>query len=236
MTDVNSSEESSIPKDNRGETLPGRPVGVVLAGGMSRRLGRDKTSLTLPMLQGATLLQWAGKRLAEVTSEWVVADAGRGRATDGSVSVPDGPGAGPAAGLLGAARHFPGRPLLALACDLPFVPSAVLARLVELDGDWVVPEGVSGLEPLCALYRPKALDLLERRVQEGRFSLRGLADDPALKIRRMNIETLAEYGPEGWSGAALWLNVNRPEDLERVESLANEAEQGQFLRLGSTNR
>jgi molybdopterin-guanine dinucleotide biosynthesis protein A len=188
-------------------STPQLPVGLVLAGGASRRMGRDKASL---VLGGETLAAAAARRLAAVCAEVAVAD--RGRATvPGLPSIEDGPGRGPAAGLLGAARRWPGRPLLALACDLPAVPVPLLAALAGLgaDADWVVPRWSEGLEPLCALWGPAALAVLAQRVERGLYALHEVAGEPGLHVDFLEGERLAVYGrPE----EVFW-NVNTPEDL-----------------------
>src|SRR5437763_16501725 len=136
-----------------------QPVGLVLAGGESRRLGSDKARL-----EGAALPLGAVERLAAVCAEVAVADRGR-RLVPGRRSLADGEGRGPAAGILGGAAEYPGRPLLVLACDLPRLPAGLLAELAgEEAADWVVPRWEGGLEPLCALYGPAALAALAEKV------------------------------------------------------------------------
>ena len=183
----------------------GAPVGVVLAGGASRRMGRDKALL---VVEGESLARSAARRLAAVCPEVVLADAGR-TLLPGLRSVPDGPGRGPAAGILGAATACPGRPLLVLACDLPRVPVPLLADIAQgTRADWVVPRRESGLEPLCSLYGPRALAALAARVERGLFAVHELAEED-LAIRWLEEAELAVFGrPE-----EIFLNVNRPEDL-----------------------
>lgn len=194
---------------------PTWPVGIVLAGGASLRMGRDKARIEL---SGETLAASAARRLAAVCSEVALADAGR-NLHPGLPSLPDGPGRGPAAGLLGAARHFPGRPLLALACDLPGVPAALLAELARSpeEVDWAVPRWERGIEPLCALWGPRALARLAARVESGRHALWSLAEEAEeegvdLAVRWLDGDLLASFGPP----AEVFLNVNTPEDLDRL--------------------
>lgn len=172
-----------------------RTIGVVLAGGASSRMGRDKALLEIG---GETLVAGAARRLGEICDEVLIADAGRGLLPG---SIPDGPGKGPAAGILGAARVRPGHSLLVLAVDLPRVPVTLLAKLAGSDADLAVPRWEGGLEPLCALYGPAALAALEERVGQGRLDLRTLAETPGLRVRY-----LEEPGE-------VFLNLNRPEDL-----------------------
>jgi molybdopterin-guanine dinucleotide biosynthesis protein A len=187
-------------------------VGLVLAGGASRRMGRDKARLEL---DGETLAAGAARRLAAVCPEVAVADRGAGL-VPGFPSLSDGPGRGPAAGLLGAARAYPGRPLLALACDLPYVPVALLEELARNENaDWVLPRWRGGSEPLCALWRPRTLAILEARVEHGLYALWSLAEEEDLAVRWLEEDLLAAFGlPE-----EMFLNVNTPEELERARTL-----------------
>jgi molybdopterin-guanine dinucleotide biosynthesis protein A len=187
-----------------------RPVGVVLAGGESRRLGRDKAIVEVG---GVGLAARAASRLISVCREITVADGGRG-VIDGMPSVPDGPGAGPAAGILGAAQRFPGRALLVLACDLPNVPAALLGNLAKLNGDWVVPRHGGQLEPLCSLFRPAALSALAEIVAGGENALHRLTGRTDLELDYLEGPSLEVFGRPD----EMFVNINRPEDLERFES------------------
>lgn len=188
----------------------GRPVGVVVAGGRSRRMGTDKALLPL---DGVTLAERAAGRLAPICSRVLVADRGRSTVA-GFESVPDGAGEGPAAGLLGAARKAPGRPLLVLGCDLPAVPSKLLAHLAELaeerGADLALPRSRRGLEPLAGYYGPRALASLGRQVAAGHYALRRLLEDPALTVVLLEGDALAAFGPT----EVLFSNLNTPEELE----------------------
>ncbi len=190
-------------------------VGVVLAGGASRRMGSDKARLEIG---GETLAARAARCLGAVCPRVVVADGGR-RLLPDLQSVPDGPGAGPAAGILGAARAWPGHPLLALACDLPAVPAALLGELVALGrpgssgaaADWAVPRWERGVEPLAALYQPGAIAALAAAVERGMLALHRLADAAPLRVHYLEGEPLQRFGPPG----QVFLNLNTPADLER---------------------
>lgn len=215
-------------------------VGVVLAGGASRRFGRDKAR---EPYGETTLAGWAALRLQEVVGEVLVADRGRGllagfpsitdlaSAKDRSFTAspaadqlagprvaPGGVPRSPAAGLLGAAQARPGRPLLVLACDLPSVPPELLRHLLRcfLEGNAageslhaVVPRHRRGVEPLCALYAPAALDLLGDRVARGELALHSWVEALGSRVSWMGEEEIAPFG----AAEEVFRNVNRPADL-----------------------
>lgn len=188
------------------------PIGVALAGGDSRRMGSDKMALDLG---GETLPALAAGRLAAVCSEVAIADRGR-RLVPGYRSLEDAAVEGPAAGILGAARAYPGSLLLVLACDLPRIPVALLAELAaSSDCDWAVPRWRRGLEPLCALYGPAALDALARLAARGLPAPHRLGDAGGLAIRYLDEPELARHG----ALEDLFLNVNTPADLARWRRL-----------------
>lgn len=185
-------------------------VGVVLAGGRSSRLGRDKTTLRW---SGEALVSRAVRRLRSRCRTVVVADRGRGL-VPGVESVEDGPGRGPAAGVLGVASKHPGCPLLVLACDLPQVSVELIAALAQPPAgcDLWWPRWQRGVEPLCAWYGPRAIDALVAQVSGGHFALHRLQAGRGLDVRDLEGAHLARTGvPE-----VLFANLNTPADAARL--------------------
>ena len=218
---------------------PASLVGVVLAGGAGSRLGGNKADLRLPGRRpeepGPRLVEWAVMRLAAVAAvdEVLVAagntdsrvDSGgcgrdarvpRGRRVPVSV-IGDGPGSGPAAGVLGAARAQPERALLVLACDLPLVPVELLAALADSRADLASaasdPADPWTMNPTCALWTPPALRLLERRVATGDFRLYPTLQRSGLRVQAIDA---ARFGDPD----RVLLNVNTADDWDRAQRLA----------------
>jgi|CXWL01.1.fsa_nt_gi molybdopterin-guanine dinucleotide biosynthesis protein A len=191
-------------------------VGVVLAGGASRRMGQDKTGLRL---RGQSLVERAAATLGAAVSEVVVADRGR-QLLAGYPSMDDAPGSpgdaptrGPAAGILGAALARRGRPLLVLACDLPRVTTRLLdlllARATATGADLVLPRSAHGLEPLVAWYGPAALDRLARLGPTA--GPHRLAADGDLVVSILSLATAEMLVDAGLPGDT-FANVNVPAD------------------------
>ena len=106
-------------------------LGVVLAGGRSSRMGCPKAQVTLgarPLVEhGLALFAAAGIDAAVVTKDLSLLPANT--ASKHRVLIEDESEIHPLFGVLTALKHANGRPVLALACDMPFVPAAFLREL-----------------------------------------------------------------------------------------------------------
>ncbi len=195
-------------------TEPGaalRPAlhGLVLAGGRSQRLGRDKASV---LYQGETLLARAVRMLAAVAREVRVAvrpDQAADLQRRGFAIVLDAcDGVGPAAGIVAAHRLAPDVAWLALACDMPRVTPAMLATLVaqrDPGRSAIAFRAADGLpEPLCAIYEPATLARFRRQVEAG--------GDPGPRHWLAGVAPVLLDAPE--PGALS--SINTPQDLERL--------------------
>lgn len=209
-------------------------VGVVLAGGLSRRMGRDKALLPLRGREGLTLLGQAVGRLSALCPEvWV--SCGGGRSYDGYVCVPDasfgsvavrgGPlpdhlrdgadgGPGPLAGLatcLERARAQGWAGMLTLPCDMPHLPEHLLRALLEAaagqDSALAVFYRTHGgwEEPLAGVYRCGALPYLTRALQSGQRRVRSILPESARLLLPL---------PE--AAHSLFANCNTPEQARAL--------------------
>src|SRR3954464_958302 len=183
-------------------SIPAPPVGVVLAGGLGRRLGGDKAIVEL---EGRALILYPLEALHEVCAD-VAVGANRDTMLPPLAGVadlwiePDEP-RHPLAGVGHALRLALGRSVLVVAVGLPPVHAATLRPLAETDpGDAAVvaPRVHGRLQPLCALYTPRAAA--------------GLASfDPSARATDV-VTALGVREVEVADPTALF-NVNRPEDL-----------------------
>lgn len=203
--------------------------GAVMAGGRSRRLGRDKR---LVAVDGEALLARTVRVLSTVADDLtvVIADEQDRRLVDTTVGGVVAPGrlrtvvdaradAGPAAGLETALRVAAHPWVLVLAADHPALPPQVLALLADaaraVDGAAphaaVALEGPRGPEPLLAAYRRDAVGRVTALLDAGTRRLVDVlaALDPIV----VPAAVWRERDPEG---AAL-RDVDVPSDLEGTD-------------------
>jgi molybdopterin-guanine dinucleotide biosynthesis protein A len=200
-----------------------RVAAIILAGGGSTRMGREKATIRV---RGRSLLQWVADAAAEVaeTTVVVLAPGGerpalevRGRliwATD-AVS-----GQGPLAGILAGvacAEEAGATVALVLACDQPFVRPALLRRLLAAleEGVPAVTPIVEGRpQPLCAAVRIETAKALRAAFAAGGRAASAIVD----LAEAVTLDPVAwhDADPEGLS----FLGANTPEELARCEQAA----------------
>lgn len=161
-------------------------VGVVLAGGESRRLGRDKALLPL---FGKPLILHPFEVLKEVMTDVIaVSVPGRGYEDLGIPVVHDRfEGQGPLAGIHAALEWARPRPVFVVACDLPFVSPELVGHVsgwgsvqvafaplgAQTGGQPRARVAVWGgyQQPLCGLYSTECYQALERRLRAGKLEV-----------------------------------------------------------------
>jgi molybdopterin-guanine dinucleotide biosynthesis protein A len=187
-----------------------RPLaGLVLAGGRSSRMGRDKA---LVDFDGQPLLRRVAERLALVAAPVLLAPGTPGRLGKvGYREVEDAvAGCGPLGGLVAGLEASPHELTAVVAGDMPYISAELLNLLAALrqGEDVIVPVGPTGLEPLHAVYATSALPKMREALAAGRLGLRQLLGE--LRVR--------EVPPTEWSAsdvdARFAFSVNSPEDLE----------------------
>ena len=191
-------------------------TGAILAGGLSTRYGGAPKGLE--RVQGVRIIDRVRAALEPVVDDLLLI------ANDDAASEWL-PGVrwkrdvlrdvGSVAGIHAALVHA-GSPVLVVAWDMPFVPTALLAALRDAgrDADAAVPESDSrrGVEPLCAYYAPACVPAIERRIAAGDRRVVAFYDD--VRVARVPAEVVAAFGDP----ALLFMNVNTPEERVLAEA------------------
>lgn len=173
-------------------------IGVVLAGGESKRMGTDKA--TFPVA-GRPMLDWVTDAVGHVCDEVVV--VGRDHVAGfRALSDPGEPHRGPLAGLLAALHAFPGRHLLVVSVDQPWVRPETLRRLADVAGSLaVIPVDAGIRQTTCAVYPPGLVHQAESELAGG-GSLQSLIDVASFHP----VTDWQRWGEDGRS----WFSVDNP--------------------------
>jgi molybdenum cofactor guanylyltransferase len=181
---------------------------LILAGGLSMRMGTDKALLPfegLPLLvhvfQTAQTLNLPIAIITPWPERYAPLDL-PGAIFIAETTVAQGPVAGLICGLERASSEW----VLLLACDMPRLDHAVLRSwmqsLPDISNDMLalVPRHDDQWEPLCAFYRKSCLDSLKSYLATGRQSFhQWLAENPTQTLNVTDTD--------------MFFNCNRPEDL-----------------------
>lgn len=202
--------------------------GFVLAGGRSRRMGRNKANL---LLGGKTLIERAatalsviadpvyavGNLTAELTTLPIIQDEPVGINSRGAI-----------VGLYTALLHAKTEWAAILACDLPFVSGDLLTRMVsilqgfadsrDVESGAVLAEQPDGrIQPLCGLYRRQAcLHEVEKMLSQDHWRLQDLNE--RVNSRILGFSEISDIP----SAENLFLNVNMPEDYRAAIAIEGE--------------
>ena len=215
--------------------------GLILAGGRSSRMGRDKAHLPFG---NRTMLEQVVAVLASIPScQRIVVVAADEQPLppslhlEGNKSVivtkdrtPDrGPLEGFTTGLAkleeiqSSQVH---RTCFLTSCDVPFLQAAFVEAVVRklsastTATDAAVPHDGQSLQPLAAAYDRSVLPTAIKLLSAGRQSLKALLD--AIRVRTMSVDSLREVDPRLLS----LQNFNTPEQynaaLRLIDDLQNE--------------
>lgn len=187
-------------------------TGVVLAGGLARRMGGTDKGLIL--LKGRPLVSYAIDAILSVTDQ-VLINANRNHEAYQAFGFPvvadqTGTFDGPLAGILGAMKAVETPYLLTVPCDCPLIEGRHLQRMVDTmnakEMDCCAAFDGHRLHPVFLLLDCRLLDSLEAYLSAGQRKI-----DTWLNQHRL---ALVDYSDQ----PGIFRNVNTPEDLAALQS------------------
>ncbi len=182
--------------------------GVILAGGRSSRMGRDKARLEV---DGLSMFEKTLRMMRSLFFRVIIAGDRPDLSRPDLPFYPDRyPGSalgGLYTGLSSARTEW----ILVTPCDLPYPDETIARRLLSLrkDADVVVPKTPGGLEPLFAVYRNTCLPYMKELLENNRFKIDRFY--PQVRVRYVPVAEL----PDGWEKS--FLNVNTPEQYDSIK-------------------
>jgi molybdenum cofactor guanylyltransferase len=192
-------------------------TGVILAGGKSRRMGRDKAFL--PFGKGL-LIERVIEVIQQVTDDIILITNTPeqyqrfGLPMFADVIIEAGSLGGIYTGLMSAKTPYS----LCLACDMPFVKPEFLRFLCETaaEADVVIPKNAEDFQPLCAVYAQTCREPIRQRIEAGRLKITGFFDQ--VRVRVVEGGLLARYDPHD----VMFFNANTPEEYAKAQQMLEE--------------
>ncbi len=185
---------------------------IILAGGESKRMGRDKAALPF---NGETLLQRVSASVQPLFAQTLVSV----RELRADVALPqicdtqtDG---GPLVGLISALEAATTPWVFVVACDMPFVAPALIAHLASLrvGHQAVIPKAHEYAQPLAAFYARGCLPVLRQSLAGGNKSIIGVLK--SLDVRYVGANELLQFDPQLRS----FFDLDTPQDVAIAEGM-----------------
>ncbi|HEX79082.1 MAG TPA: molybdenum cofactor guanylyltransferase [Dehalococcoidia bacterium] len=202
--------------------MPNTISSIILAGGKSSRMGKDKARLKLD--GRLIILQDIVRKLSMISEEIIVATDGR-RYKELGVGVKwaddVSPGGGSLIGLYSGLRLASSEYALVVACDMPFLNVELLRYMVSLprDYDVLVPRICGKIETMHAVYSKNCLLQIEKLLKTGHKKI--IEFFSGVRVRYLTQEEIDRYDPEHNS----FFNVNSPEQLEKARVIIDKTRQ-----------
>lgn len=179
--------------------------GMILAGGKSSRMGREKANL---LLHGKTLLEWQADKLRALGITDILLSGANCPALPGTKIIPDIlQERGPLGGLHACLQTAEHPQCIVLTVDTPLLPAWVLSKMCCAHEMGVTVLGHHGKqEPLIGVYDKSVGEVIAPLIAERSAPVRALRDLVEWSVYEY-------YGPE-----ELLLNCNTPEEFQQAES------------------
>lgn len=175
---------------------------VILCGGKSKRIGRNKAFLRInnkPFVEIIlNKLQRSFKKIIISTKQselyQYLKSAKIAIVNDRSRIL------GSLIGIYSALKKSPTKYIFVIAVDMPTIEARLIKRLIRNHNgqDVVIPKTRKGLEPLCAIYSKKCLPHIAKQIKSGNYRIVDFFDRVRVKIIRLKKDGL--------------FNVNTPKD------------------------
>lgn len=185
-------------------------TGIILAGGQSSRMGKDKGLITW---KGKTLIENALSILAPLCENILISANNDHFDFLGYPVVRDiTPGCGPIGGIFSALTRSETLHNLVIPSDTPLITPEIYRFLISHQAafDVIVPVDHDFFyQPLNAVYSRSVLPAMETQIKEGIFGLTKLLNK--VNMKAVHFPTLQDFYHKN-----TFCNINSPADLEAI--------------------
>jgi len=191
---------------------------IILAGGKSSRLGRDKA---LQSIGDKSLIQWVIDRLVILSSEIIVVTAhGESIPCYSAVRIKTVadiyPSKSPLVGIYSGLIASASQRAIVVGCDMPFLSVGLLEYMAQICSsfDVVIPQIKDKLEPLCAVYSKNCVASIRWLLEQNELRISKLFN--LVKAKYVGKHEIDRFDPEHLS----FFNINSGADLASAKKLA----------------
>lgn len=187
---------------------------IILAGGKSSRLGRDKA---LEKIGGKYLIKRVIDSLAQLGDDIIVVSTAPNQLPSLNIEkvLDTYPHTGAKVGLCTGINASLSFYTLVVACDMPFLNINLLRYLLDSAPgfDAVIPRIGDKIEPLHAVYSKNCIPALEEQISKGKLKISDLFNE--INVRYVETEEIERYDPQHLS----LFNINSEADLKRAKAI-----------------
>ena len=180
---------------------------VILAGGRSSRMGRDKA--LLPFGGYTSLAEYQYRSLLPLFARVSISAKSDKFPFDAPLILDQGEESSPMVALASILRAVESEGVFLLGVDMPFVTDEVVRKILrafeeEPDSQVYVAQNPRGTEPLCAIYRKDLLPRAEELLHKGRHRLQDLLERSL--VCRVDFDN-----------AEAFVNLNTPQEYDAAQ-------------------
>ncbi len=190
-------------------------TGIILAGGLSRRL--DYENKALLKIGGKSIIERIIKALSEVTADILLITNSPDEFKHLEVPMFGDiiPGSGSLGGIYTGLEVSKTHYNLIVACDMPFIRPSLLKLLMQQSKDYdvVIPVTPDGQHPTCAIYSKDCIKPIEAQIRSGNLKISDFF--PNVRIRKIDFNILHDRYDQ-----IMFFNVNTKEDYLKAVSIA----------------
>lgn len=190
-------------------------TGIILTGGKSSRMGRNKAFLRL---NGEVIIERTVRLFKTLFDEVILVTNSPDEYKYLNTRIVSDiyPQGGSLIGIYSGLYHSSSQYSFVAACDMPFLKKDFIEYIIKQKDNYdiVIPFSKDGQEPLHAIYSKTCLNPMEEQIKRGNLKIIDII--PGLKARRIERDEIIPFDPEFTS----FINVNTPSELERAEEIA----------------
>ncbi len=187
-------------------------TGIILAGGKSKRMGKEKG---LVELHGKKLISYVIEVLKPVVGKIIISSNSNAyHDKDYEVIADIYPDSGPMGGIYSCLQHSSTQKNLVVSCDIPFITRSLLKNILAFSNDYnlIVPwHGKKLYEPLCAYYDKKLLGVLFEFITRKHYRIPDVFKE--VKFKAFDLNLFSGYDKD------LFLNINSRAELKKAEEI-----------------